>query len=104
MRLDKFTIKSQELVSQAQTLASEKQHQQIEPEHFLAAMAAENDVGGAAASLATQTRWDPFQFVDLYQRALREGGELESLVRRAAQREWQLLFDFSYRSALGEGQ
>ncbi|MBW2369124.1 MAG: ATP-dependent chaperone ClpB [Deltaproteobacteria bacterium] len=38
MRFDKFTIKSQELISNAQNIASRKQHQQIEPEHFLAAM------------------------------------------------------------------
>ena len=49
MRLDKFTIKSQELVSQAQALASGRQHQQIEPEHLLAAMAAEKE--GVAVSV-----------------------------------------------------
>ena len=49
MRLDKFTISAQELVSQAQALASGRQHQQIEPEHLLAAMAAEKE--GVAASI-----------------------------------------------------
>lgn len=43
MRFDKFTIKSQELIQAAQTLATEKSHQQIEPEHLLAAMLAEKD-------------------------------------------------------------
>jgi len=43
MRLDKFTVKSQELISEAQSLASRGQHQQIEPEHLLAAMAAEKE-------------------------------------------------------------
>ncbi len=38
MRFDKFTIKSQELISEAQSLASQKNHQQIEPEHVLYAM------------------------------------------------------------------
>ena len=38
MRLDKFTIKSQELIQKAQELASRYQNQQIEPEHFLVAM------------------------------------------------------------------
>ncbi|MBS0014126.1 MAG: AAA family ATPase, partial [Desulfobacterales bacterium] len=38
MRFDKFTIKSQELIQQAQSLASEKRHQQIEPVHLLAGM------------------------------------------------------------------
>ncbi len=41
MRFDKFTIKSQELIQNAQSLASGQGHQQIEPEHLLAAMLAE---------------------------------------------------------------
>jgi len=38
MRLDKFTIKSQELIQNAQSLATQSGHQQIEPEHLLRAM------------------------------------------------------------------
>jgi ATP-dependent Clp protease ATP-binding subunit ClpB len=38
MRFDKFTIKSQELIQNSQTLASQYNHQQFEPEHLLAAM------------------------------------------------------------------
>jgi ATP-dependent Clp protease ATP-binding subunit ClpB len=38
MRFDKFTIKSQELIREAQSLASSLGHQQIEPEHLLSAM------------------------------------------------------------------
>ncbi|MBT8363250.1 MAG: type VI secretion system ATPase TssH, partial [Deltaproteobacteria bacterium] len=48
MRFDKFTIKSQELVQDAQSLASRHGHQQIEPEHLLAAMLKETDgIAGA---------------------------------------------------------
>ena len=48
MRFDKFTIKSQELIQNAQALASQHHNQQIEPEHLLAAMLAEtNGVAGA---------------------------------------------------------
>jgi len=43
MRFDKFTIKSQELLQEAQGLASAQHNQQIEPEHLLAAMMAEKD-------------------------------------------------------------
>ncbi|MGD8845511.1 MAG: ATP-dependent chaperone ClpB [Desulfobacteraceae bacterium] len=43
MRFDKFTIKSQELIQNAQALASQHNHQQIEPEHLLAAMLAQSD-------------------------------------------------------------
>ena len=38
MRFDKFTIKSQELIQVSQSLASQMNHQQIEPEHLLVAM------------------------------------------------------------------
>jgi ATP-dependent Clp protease ATP-binding subunit ClpB len=38
MRFDKFTIKSQELIQNAQSFASSNNHQQIEPEHLLSTM------------------------------------------------------------------
>ena len=41
MQLEKFTIKSQELLQQAHALASRHHHQQIEPVHLLSAMLAE---------------------------------------------------------------
>ena len=48
MRFDKFTIKSQELIQNAQALAAQHHNQQIEPEHLLAAMLAENSgIAGA---------------------------------------------------------
>jgi ATP-dependent Clp protease ATP-binding subunit ClpB len=48
MRFDKFTIKSQELIQNAQALAAQHNHQQIEPEHVLAAMLGEQDgIAGA---------------------------------------------------------
>jgi ATP-dependent Clp protease ATP-binding subunit ClpB len=48
MRFDKFTIKSQELIQNAQALASQHHNQQIEPEHLLAAMLAETSgIAGA---------------------------------------------------------
>jgi ATP-dependent Clp protease ATP-binding subunit ClpB len=50
MRFDKFTIKSQELIQNAQSLASQHNNQQIEPEHLLAAMLAESE-GTAGAIL-----------------------------------------------------
>ena len=43
MRFDKFTIKSQELVQNAQTLASRHHHQQLEPIHLLSAMLTEKE-------------------------------------------------------------
>ena len=48
MRFDKFTIKSQELIQSAQSLAAQHNNQQIEPEHLLAAMLAKTEgIAGA---------------------------------------------------------
>src|SRR5262249_35701062 len=43
MRLDKLTIKAQEAVQQAQTLAERRQNTQIDVEHLLAALLAQTD-------------------------------------------------------------
>jgi len=43
MRLDKLTIKSQEAVQEAQALASAQEHAQLEPEHLLDALIAQED-------------------------------------------------------------
>ena len=48
MRFDKFTIKSQELIQDAQSLATRQGHQHFEPEHLLAAMLKDTDgIAGA---------------------------------------------------------
>lgn len=49
MRFDKFTIKSQELIQNAQALASQRQNQQIEPEHLLMVML--NEPEGIAGAM-----------------------------------------------------
>ena len=43
MQLDKFTMKSQEALQEAQRLAQSKGHQQIEPEHLLHVMVSQPD-------------------------------------------------------------
>jgi ATP-dependent Clp protease ATP-binding subunit ClpB len=43
MRFDKFTLKSQELIQNAQSLANQYGNQQIEPEHLLSAMLTEKE-------------------------------------------------------------
>jgi len=49
MRFDKFTIKSQDLIQNAQSLASSHNNQQLEPEHLLTAML--NEQEGIAGSM-----------------------------------------------------
>lgn len=56
----------------------------------------------AARFLTDQRSWDPFAFVDLCETAARAGGELESFCRRVQRTEWELLFEFCWRRALGQ--
>ena len=58
MRFDKFTIKSQELIQNAQSMASDHNNQQIEPEHLLLAML--NEPEGIARSMLNKlgVSWD----------------------------------------------
>ena len=49
MNLDRFTIKSQEAIERAQRLASERGHQELQPEHLLAALL--EDAQGTTAAV-----------------------------------------------------
>ena len=60
---------------------------------------AAGDSAGSAKFLTRQSSWDPFAFIDLCEEAT--GSPLEMLCRQVQQREWELLFDFSYLQALG---
>jgi ATP-dependent Clp protease ATP-binding subunit ClpB len=62
MRFDKFTIKSQELLGNAQSLASRRHHQQIEPEHFLSEMMTEKD--GVAIAIFQKLGVSPAQIAN----------------------------------------
>ena len=46
--------------------------------------------------------WDPFAFVDLCQQAGREDSPALSYCRAVTRVEWELLFDYCYKRALGE--
>jgi len=57
MRLDKLTIKSQEAIQSAQQLAESKGHQQIDPEHLLAALLEQPE--GLIPAILKKTGVDP---------------------------------------------
>ncbi|MGH8676449.1 MAG: Clp protease N-terminal domain-containing protein, partial [Burkholderiales bacterium] len=57
MRYDKFTTKLQESLAEAQSLALGQDHQQIEPQHLLAALLAQED--GLAGSLIAKAGGNP---------------------------------------------
>ena len=52
--------------------------------------------------LTSEPAWDPFDFVDLVEKASDEGGELERLCVEIQTREWWLLFDYCWRAATGK--
>ncbi|WP_309386493.1 hypothetical protein [Cerasicoccus frondis] len=45
--------------------------------------------------------FDPFDFIDQVKAAYRRGGENEARCQAIQQREFELLFDYSYRAAVG---
>ncbi|HEY7309114.1 MAG TPA: hypothetical protein VH643_07055 [Gemmataceae bacterium] len=61
------------------------------------------DAPAAAAFLHTQTDWEPFAFVDLCAAALVGRAPCVELCQRIQKREWELLFDWCYRQAVGAG-
>lgn len=54
-----------------------------------------------ARFMVGEKRWDPFAFIDLCERAL--GGNVNAIpiCQHIAQKEWELLFDYCYRAAVG---
>ncbi|MCX5895409.1 MAG: ATP-dependent chaperone ClpB [Proteobacteria bacterium] len=79
MRLDKLTIKSQEALQEAQHLAEKHEHQQIEPEHLLAAILKQD--GGIAVPLLKKLGADSAAILTRLESALQKipkvsGGEI----------------------------
>ncbi len=57
--------------------------------------------GGDAGRVVAGGGWDPFAFVDLCAAAQRGHDDLADLCLNMQQSEWELLFDFCYRAAVG---
>jgi hypothetical protein len=67
---------------------------------LLASAARELDSRGQV--VAAGSAWDPFAFVDRCEEALTGRSSLELLCRQIQQREWEILFDYCYRHAIGK--
>jgi hypothetical protein len=65
-------------------------------------LAAKSQLDEPAKYLATQTTWDPFRFVDLCQAIALGRSKSEQLAREVARLEWQMLFDYCFREAIGQ--
>jgi hypothetical protein len=55
----------------------------------------------AASSATVPSPWDPFWFIDYCEACLTKQEPGEMLARQIQQREWELLFDYCYRHAIG---
>jgi hypothetical protein len=51
--------------------------------------------------IETRPQWDPFWFIDQCEAAGHGGADLDRHLREIQRLEWQLLFDYSYRKAVG---
>jgi hypothetical protein len=63
--------------------------------------AAKIELHSSAEFLAKQTAWDPFAFIDLCEACVEGRAPAEMLCRRIQRLEWQILFDYCYRAAVG---
>ena len=68
MNLDKFTQKAQEAIISAQSLAEERNHSQIEPEHLLLALMRQSD--GIAPQIVGKIGSDPAALAAAVEREL----------------------------------
>ncbi len=68
----------------------------------LAPLVAAADTSQQARRLLVSGRYDPYAMVDACQHATRADGDAADFCRRVQQLEWELLFDYSYRHAVGE--
>ena len=66
-----------------------------------AARAAASGAPQDAAFLASQTSWDPNAFIDLCGSSLSGASQTDSVCRDIQQREFEILFDYCYREAVG---
>ncbi len=82
MRLDKFTMKAQEAIQAARTLAEEQSHQQMEPEHLLVALVRQPE--GVVLPILRKMGVDPVLVEDHMQQELNKfpkitGGGLDQV-------------------------
>ncbi len=68
MRFDKFTVKAQEAIQEAQRIAEKYQHQQVDPEHVMTALAVQPD--GIVVPLLRKMGVDPAVLLKQLEEAL----------------------------------
>lgn len=78
------------------------EHPIFKPLHIEAKeLASASDIHESAEFLLKQPKWDSIAFIDLCEACVKKRSPSEALCRRIQQREWELLFDYCYRKAVG---
>ena len=52
-------------------------------------------------TLIESSSWDPYRFVDLVEKYSGQNNTTENILKEIQRLEWQLLFDYSYKKAIG---
>ena len=96
-RYDKFTLKSQEAVQAAQEIAGKLHHQQIEPEHAVAALLEQTD--GVVLPLLKKLGADPGRLKADLDGALERLPKIEGLVQTYLSPRLNKLFERAEQEA-----
>ena len=99
MRFEKFTIKAQEAIQEAQTIAEKYEHQQVEPEHILTALTLQKD--GIVIPMLKKLGVDPAAVLKQLEESLTKmpkvyGGGVEQLYISPRSKK---MFDQSFKEA-----
>ena len=99
MRFEKFTIKAQEGLQEAQTIAGKYEHQQVEPEHILTALTLQKD--GIVIPMLKKLGVDPAAVLKQLEESLTKmskvyGGGVEQLYISPRSKK---MFDQSFKEA-----
>lgn len=65
-------------------------------------LANELDHDSRASFLTSQTGWEPSRFIDLCSETMGRQSQNLGLCRQIQRREWELLFDYCFRRAIGQ--
>lgn len=78
------------------------EHEIFDALHESAVQLAEASDTEDGAVISQKASWDPFAFIDLCSSSIGTKSSTEQLCREIQRAEWELLFDYCYRRAIGE--
>ena len=98
MRADKFTIKATEAIQSAQGLAEEMQHQQITPDHLLAALVEQKE--GVVSRILSGLEVNPAEFVQELKISLENEPKVQGGMEVYASQSLRQIFDEGWKEAV----